>query len=95
MSRDNLKPIEHKSRVTAGVLNCLSIENKTASIVDHLISQNREMLALTETWLNASDTNKMKIGELTTPPGFSFHHVPRLGRGGVHVWPLCVEIHSV
>ena len=93
MSQDNLKPIEHKARVRAGGLNCQSIENKTASIIDHLISPNLEVLALTETWLNASDSNKRKIGELI-PPSFSFHHVPMAGRG-VGVAILCRNTFNV
>lgn len=61
-------------------INCRSVKNKSASILDHVIEHNLDIVSLTETWL--SDSDQITINELT-PTGYQLHHVPRpKGRGG-------------
>ena len=67
-------------KVKIGLLNCQSVGNKTASIVDHLLTEQVDILALTETWLNTTELDQRKIAHLT-PKGYVFHQVPRSTTG--------------
>jgi len=56
-------------------LNCRSVKNKALSICDHIISNNIDIMALTETWLG-TDVDNIVPGDLI-PDGYDFYHVPR------------------
>ena len=62
-------------------LNIRSLKNKTTSLFDFIVSQNLDVLALTETWLCNGDN--IILNELL-PPGYDIRHVDRGRRcGGV------------
>ena len=65
------------------LMNACSVANKTA-IIPEYATDNVDMLAITETWMKHNDP--VTANELT-PPGFSLHHAPRVGRvgGGVGI----------
>ena len=65
------------------LMNACSVANKTA-IISEYATDNVDMLAITETWMKHNDP--VTANELT-PPGFSLHHAPRVGRvgGGVGI----------
>ena len=62
-------------------LNVQFIRNKTADFVDfvHEYSLDIHVVAISETWLKPGDD--WIITEIT-PPGYSFHHIPRLHKTG-------------
>ncbi|CAG2254533.1 unnamed protein product [Mytilus edulis] len=62
------------------LLNARSVKNKTLSINDYLISNDIDILALTETWLG-SIADKCVISELV-PNGYGIHHISRTERKG-------------
>ena len=59
-----------------------SIKNKALSLSDYIVTQDHDVVALTETWLGAS-VDKKCIVELV-PSGYSLKHVTRPGsrKGG-------------
>ena len=63
-------------------INPRSVKNKTLSFCDYIISNDFDLVAVTETWLGTS-IGKACISELL-PCGYQFKHVPRSGgrRGG-------------
>jgi len=63
-------------------LNPRSIKNKALSLSDYIVTQDHDVVALTETWLGTS-VDKKCIAELV-PSGYSMKHVPRPGsrKGG-------------
>ena len=83
LNQSNIVTIKTKpvAEVNVVVLHCRSLRNKTASIIDHIIDEDLQCLALTETWLRTSDIDQRVIGEVT-PEGYSLHHVPRLNKKG-------------
>ena len=60
-------------------LNIRSLKNKTTSLFDYIVSQNIDVLALTETWLCCGDN--AVLNDLL-PPGYDIRHVDRERRGG-------------
>ncbi len=56
------------------------MKNKTLSIHDYIVSNDIDILALTETWLCPSGDNCV-ISELV-PNGYDMHHVARTERKG-------------
>ena len=60
-------------------LNIRSLKNKTTSLFDFIVSQNLDVLALTEMWLCNDDD--IILNELL-PPGYDIRHVDRGRRGG-------------
>ena len=85
---DNLMKIKYStSNVVKGQTNvkvcCLnprSVKNKTLAISDYIISNNLDLLAVTETWLGTT-VDKTCISELV-PSYYQIKHVPRSGRRG-------------
>ena len=80
------------------LLNIHSLGDSTkADTIQVLTTSSKlDVLALTETWLSNDPLSTQKIAE-NSPPGFCFHHHPRLGHrsGGVGalVWkPLKVKL---
>jgi exonuclease III len=95
VSRNNLVVIKPTQQcVKACVLNCRSVKNKACAIVDHIIDSDLDIIALTETWLSTLERDQRIIGELT-PPGYIFHHVPRLNRKGGGVAVLCKDTFKI
>ena len=74
-----------KSSVQSKCLNFVSLniksslKNKTTSLFDFIVSQNIDVLALTETWLCCGDN--AVLNELL-PPGYDIRHADRERRGG-------------
>jgi exonuclease III len=73
---------EIADKMSVCCLNAQSVVNKTDSISDFIISNDFDLVALTETWLK-EDTPQSIIQDLV-PDGYSIKHLPRPGarRGG-------------
>ena len=71
------RQFRHISQVCR-ILNIRSLKNKTTSLFDFIVSQNIDVLALTETWLCCG--NNAVLNELL-PPGYDIGHVDRERRG--------------
>ena len=56
-------------------INPRSVKNKTLILNDFIVSNDYDVVAITETWLGTSQDKKC-IGELV-PEGYSFKHIPR------------------
>ena len=61
------------------VVNSRSVRNKTADIIEYIISTALDITLLTETWLTVSDA---VIRAELKPPGYNFKVTPRSYRGG-------------
>ncbi|CAG2215034.1 unnamed protein product [Mytilus edulis] len=72
-------------RISLISLNARSVKNKSTSICDFMLSNDADILALTETWLGTS-IDKQVISEITQN-GYSIHQISRKGKtgGGVAV----------
>ena len=69
-----------RSCLNCALVNIQSVGNKTCEIRDYINDNKLDVLVLTETWLNNSDSAKIKE---MTPDTHKFLHVPRgAGRGG-------------
>lgn len=84
INTSNLKPVPKIKQHTCdgymslASLNCRSVVNKKVAINDYIVSNNIDLLALTETWLGKEN---VILSELT-PEGFSVLQWPRKHRGG-------------
>lgn len=79
-------PTSVKNCLSICCLNARSVKNKTISLCDYIVSNDYDVVALTETWLGTS-VDKKCVGELV-PSGYTMKHVPRPGSrhgGGVAV----------
>ena len=77
-----------KPKVKLGVMNARSVANKLDYVFDHIIDNNLDIVALTETWLSNEEVNNRRVVMECSTHGFTLHHVPRnSGRtgGGVGV----------
>ena len=63
------------------LLNARSIKNKATILNDFVIENKIDIMAFTETWLLAGDTDGAVISDVT-PAGYVFRHVSRERRGG-------------
>ena len=63
--------------------NPRSVTNKILSLCDYVLTNDFDIVTLTETWLG-STVDKTYIGELV-PTGYVMKHIPRRGRKGVGV----------
>ena len=73
--------------------NVRSVRHKSAALSDLILSKHIDILALTETWLLASDTSAC-LADIC-PNGFClYHHPRRSGRGGGVAF-LVPEIYKV
>lgn len=61
-------------------LNCRSVKNKAVSVNDYILSQQIDMIALTETWLGSSIDGGV-LQDLT-PTGYNIYHKSRNNRRG-------------
>ena len=58
-------------------------KRKSASIIDFVISNHLDILAVTETWLCGDDRDNRLLADLNQAlPDHVFHHIPRGKRGG-------------
>ena len=64
-----------KSNFTMCTLNCQSVKNKSVSLNDFIVSNDYDLVALTETWLGTSYDTKC-LNELV-PNGYQIKHIPR------------------
>lgn len=71
------KQIQHPS--TFGLLNAQSVNNKCELIVDYIIENSVDIMAITETWLVSTDTI---TAQDLTPSGYKCISIPRTGRRG-------------
>ena len=77
-----------KPEVKLGVMNARSVANKLDYVFDHIIDNNLDIVALTETWPSNEEVNNRRVVMECSTHGFTLHHVPRnSGRtgGGVGV----------
>lgn len=65
------------------VWNAQSVNGKSGSICDFVISNRLDLLALSETWLSRMEEENITIAEITgNLQDYDFFHLPRSGRGG-------------
>ena len=58
------------------------MKNKSFVIKDFVVDKNIDVLAVTETWLQADISDQLTVNDIC-PTGFAFHHLPRKhSRGG-------------
>ena len=77
----SLNPGPSVRNFKACLLNTRSLRNKTSAFGDFLLSNDLDMIGVTEAWLRPLDTQVL-IDEIT-PAGFQLHHVPcRNQKGG-------------
>lgn len=70
-------------RVKFGLWNARSIKNKTTSLSDFVISNQLDIMALTETWLCGDDRDARTIADLSnTLCGYRVIHRPRVNKNG-------------
>ena len=74
-----VKPLVQSKHLDFVCLNIRSLKNKTTSLFDFIVSQNLDVLALTESWLCNGDN--INLNELL-PPVYDIRHVDRGRRGG-------------
>ena len=81
----SLNPDLSARNIKACHLNVRSLRNKTSAFSDFVLSNDLDIVGVTETWLRPSDTQGL-MDEIT-PAGFQLHQVPRENKkgGGVAV----------
>ena len=75
-----------KPEVKLVVMNARSLGNKLDYVFDHIIDNNLDIVALTETWLSNEEVNNRRVVMECSTHGYTLHHVPlNYGRtsGGV------------
>ena len=71
------------SKLTCGLMNCQSInQKKAASLSDLILENNYQCVALTETWLSSNEEENSVVLSSFLPDGYNIFHVPRPTRGG-------------
>ena len=76
----NLINYEHVKKLKVCSLNRRSVKNKTLDLSDLVVSNDFDVVALTETWLGTV-SDKVCLSELV-PTGYDIVHVPRANRTG-------------
>ena len=69
-------------------MNARSVVNKLDYVFYHIIDNNLDIVALTETWLSNEEVNNRRVVMECSTHAYTLHHVPRnSGRtgGGVYV----------
>ena len=81
----SLNPGPSARNIKACNLNVRSLRNKTSAFSDFVLSNDLDIVGVTETWLRPSDTQGL-MDEIT-PAGFQLHQGPRENKkgGGVAV----------
>ena len=81
-----------KPEVKHGVTNARSVANKLDYVFDHIIDNNLDIVALTETWLSNKEVNNRRVVMECSTHGFTLHHVPR--NSGCTGGGVCVLIND-
>ena len=82
--------IDPRCYLNCALVNIQSVGNKTCEIRDYINDNKLDVLVLTETWLNNSDSAKIKE---MTPDTHMFLHVPRGDRrGGGRGWAFHLKL---
>ena len=68
----------HSLRIAT--INARSMREKAPALADLVESKSIDVLSITETWLTRKET-RAGLADLT-PPGYTFHQAPRVGRTG-------------
>jgi hypothetical protein len=71
----SLKPLSF------ALINARSLRNKTTTISDYILDNDFDVIAFTETWLAANNSDTVVINNIC-PVGYDLIHVPRGSRGG-------------
>jgi exonuclease III len=66
--------------IKLSLCNARSVLNKWDSIIDYIVENDLDILAITETWISPDNINDYILNEL--PHGYSLLHVPRPTRRG-------------
>ncbi len=77
-----IKKVTDVPQFKCGLMNCRSVNNKSAFISDAIIENNFDCVALTETWLSPDEDNNKAVISSLLPEGYDMIHVPRAGKGG-------------
>ena len=67
--------------VSIGLINSLSICNKSDEISDVVKDMDLDALVITEPWLTGNVSDQKIVGDVT-PVGYSFHHAARIHKKG-------------
>ena len=79
----SLNPGPSARNIEACHLNVRSLRNKTSAFSDFVLSNDLDIVGVTETWLRPSDTQGL-MDEIT-PAGFQLHQVPRENKKGGYI----------
>ena len=74
MPKANLINYEHIKKLNVCSLNPRSVKNKTLALSDYVVSNDFDVVALTETWLGTT-SDEACLSELV-PTGYDIMHVP-------------------
>ena len=85
----NVGTVIQKKCLNFVCLNIRSIRNKTLSLYHFIVSQNVDVLALTETWLCDGPDDLIVINN-SVPPGYHIHCVNRQHKR-VYLWHLFIR----
>ena len=66
-----------KHDVKLGLMNVRSVGNKLDYAFDHIIDNNLDIVALTETLLSNEEVNNRRVVMECSTHGYTLHHVPR------------------
>jgi hypothetical protein len=77
---NSLPVVQGQKKLTVCSINCRPIKNKTLAICDFILSNDFDLVAITETWLGTK-VDKVCVNELL-PDGYNIKHVPRMGKEG-------------
>lgn len=73
----------NRSNIRFALWNARSINNKTASLCDFIISRQLDIMALTETWLYGDDRDSHTLADISRTLGhYNILHIPRKNRHG-------------
>ena len=63
------------------VINCQSTRNKADLLVDYVLENDFDLIAMSETWLKTGNDDRKIKGDIT-PDGYKLISIPRVGRRG-------------
>jgi hypothetical protein len=80
LKQQTVPRIVTSNNIKLSLCNARSVLNKWDSIIDYIIENDLDILAITETWILPGNVNDHVLKDL--PPGYSLSHIPRQTRGG-------------
>ena len=97
--RQSMSILGRRKFASTCLINSRSLRNKATIIKDHIVTNNFDLVAVTETWLDKDD-NAKAVKKDITPAGFICVHLPRpAGRGGgigiIHKKQLDVRLQDI